>query len=417
MKKSQSTDRSGSRREFLAGAAAASATFVLPARGVAAGGFFAGGDERIRVGLIGCGGRGTGAALQAAAADPAVRIVALGDLFSDQVGSAAALLGRDVPTQFDCPAGRRFSGENAYRDVLDAGVDVVLLAAPPHVRPLHLAAAVRAGKHVFCEKPAAIDLPGVHDVAEACATARRQGLSVVSGLCSRRDEATVGMIGRIHDGMIGRPLAIHAHALIGLPWQKPMQPGWSVEEWRQRNWISFRRFSGGHFVEHHVQAIDRALWALGDACPVAAEAFAAGLPAAERRPAGWSIGDCDGRVSVRYSFADGSVVHASCERAAVHQTRVSEIVAGTAGSCDLRRQAAGTAAARGRYQATLDALLLGVRSGAAVDDGPIVCRSTLAAIMGRLAATMPVPVRWEDVVRPDLPVNPAPTMKSGMIVA
>jgi predicted dehydrogenase len=266
-------------------------------------------------------------------------------------------------------------------------------------------------------------------VAEACAAARRQGLTVVSGLCFRRDEDSVGMIRRIHDGGIGRPLVVRSHAVSGLPWQKPFERGWSLEEWRQRNWISFRGFSGGHFVEHHIQAIDRGLWALGDACPVTAVAVEPDLPAtAEPRPAGWSIGDCDERVSVRYSFADGSFMEASCERAAVREALVSEVVIGTAGSCDLRNPASCTAAdgtgGRGvgshrssRYQSTMDALLSGVRSGAAVDDGSILCRSTLAAIMGRLAAATRQPVRWTDIAPPNLPVDPAPTIVNGMIDA
>jgi myo-inositol 2-dehydrogenase/D-chiro-inositol 1-dehydrogenase len=403
-----------SRRGFLGSVAGGSLAVVA----APAGGVFAGGHERIRVGLIGCGGRGTGAALQAVAADPVVRIVALGDLFADQVASAAHEISRDAAGQFDCPTERRFVGERAYLDVLAAGVDLVLLAAPPHLRPLHVTAAVRAGKHIYCEKPAAIDLPGAHAVADACAAARREKLSVMSGLCFRRDEATRSLVERIRDGAVGRVSEVHVHAALGLPWRKPAAAGWSSAEWQSRNWISFRRFSGGHFVEHHIHAIDRALWALGDDCPVAA------FPAVEPGPfaigrdggrPGWEIGDCGGTVAARYAFADGRELHASCSRGLGASHRL-ETAVGTAGRCDLLRQSWSVGAPSvGMYQATIDALVRSVRSGTRVDDGATLCRATLVAIMGRMAAETGRPVRWNDLVRRGLPGFPVDTIRSDMI--
>jgi len=401
------------RRGFLGSVTGSSlAVAIAPA-----GGVFAGGHERIRVGLIGCGGRGTGAAMQAVAADPAVRIVALGDLFADQVSSAAHEIARDAVAQVDCPPERRFVGERAYLDVLSAGVDVVLLAAPPHVRPLHIAAAVRAGKHLYCEKPAAIDLPGAHAVAAACAAARRQQLSVISGLCYRRDEATRSLIGGIHDGTIGRIREAHVHAAVGLPWHKPAAFGWSNAEWQARNWISFRRFSGGHFVEHHIHAIDKALWALGDDCPVAAfPAVAAGLRSVRSNSGrGWEIGDCGGTVAARYAFADGRELHASCNRGIGGGDRF-EMAVGTDGCCNLLGSPYGARPSSvGMYQATIDALVRAVRSGSPVDEGVALCRATLVAIMGRMAAESGRPVRWEDIVRRGLPASPAGTILSDMI--
>lgn len=391
------------RRGFLGAVAGGS----LVAAVAPAGGAFAGGHERIRVGLVGCGGRGTGAALQAAAADPAVRIVALGDLFADQVASAAHEISRDAAGQFDCPMERRFSGGQAYLDVLAAGVDLVLLAAPPHVRPLHVTAAVRAGKHLYCEKPAAIDLPGAHAVADACAAARQRKLSVMSGLCFRRDEVTRSLVERVRDGAIGRVREVHMHAVLGLPWHKPAASGWSAAEWQARNWISFRRFSGGPFVEHHIHAIDRALWALGDDSPSAA------FPAVE--PGLRSPALRGGTVAVRYAFADGRELHASCSRGLGASHRL-ELAVGTNGRCDLLRAARGMPTSSvGMYQATIDALVRAVRSGTPVDDGATLCRATLVAIMGRMAAESGRPVRWDDIVRRGLPASPAGTILSDMI--
>lgn len=365
-----------------------------------AGGFFVAGDDRLRVGLIGCGGRGTGAAIQAAAADPGVRITALGDLFADQLASSCRVLAADVPAQFDCPAERRFVGADAYRGVIEAGVDVVLLAAPPHVRPLHVEAAVRAGKHLYCEKPVAVDAAGARRVADACRLARAARLSIVSGLCFRRDAATVEAVARIRDGRIGRPLAARARAEIGLPWRVPAAAEGLADEWRLRNWIAFRRFSGGAFVEHHIHAIDRAVWALGDDVPVSA----VGRPLPVRRD-GLSLGDCLAGVSATFTFADGRRLEAACRRAerAVAGHGVEETVIGTESTCDLRPGPwpRGRGMAANPYQAGMCELVGSVRSAAAVNDGFPMCRSTMMAIMGREAAESGRLVTWAEIAGSD----------------
>jgi myo-inositol 2-dehydrogenase/D-chiro-inositol 1-dehydrogenase len=398
-----------SRRSFLGGAVALScgAAGSLPA-----GGLFAGGEQRLRVGLVGCGGRGTGAAAQAMAADPTVRVVALGDVFADQVTSAAAVLGGPqglAGGQFDCPPCRRFVGPDAYQRVIESGVDVVLLAAPPHVRPLHLEAAVAAGKHVYCEKPVAIDAAGVVRAALAATHSRAAGLALVSGFCFRRDARMVELVGRLHDGAIGRPLSVQAHAAIGLPWCKPLESSHDRGDWPLRNWISFARFSGGHFVEHHVQAIDRAVWILGDVPPVAAEPLdrRAGFAAAERPHGGAiaTIGDCPATTPVRYRFADGRTIEASIDRQEQRRDRHVERAIGSAGSCDLvagrivgrRPWGAAQPPRAGRHAATIEALVRGILSGRVNHDGETMCRSTLMAVMGRMAAETGRPVAWGEL--------------------
>ncbi len=392
-----------SRRTFLA--AATAAPVALASLSVAApfsalaGGFFSGG-ERIRVGLIGAGGRGTGAALQAAVADRAVEIVAIGDLFADRIASSVSLLRREIGSQLACPAEQRWIGPDAYRHVLATGVDVVLLAAPPHTRSQHLAAAVAAGCHVYCETPAAIDIAGTHAVAATLAQAERNGLVVVSGLCQRRNEPTVELMGRIHAGAVGDVRHLSLVADLGLPWQIPAQAGWAAEEWRQRNWISHPEYSGGQFVEQHIHSLDRALWALGDAVPLMAVARAA----SPRGTAG-SIGSEE--TCVEYTFAGGATLLASCRRSDDSRHHNSELLVGSRGSVDLRRHLiqikgqagwhpSGAPAGGQMYQASLDALLRGVRSGRQATDGPRLVQSTLAAIMGRMAAGGR-PVAWTEV--------------------
>ena len=401
--------RGTSRRSFLGGTVAASGAAMVS---LPTGGLFAAGEQRLRVGLVGCGGRGTGAALQALEADPAVRVVALGDVFADRVASSAEVLGA-AGERFDCPAAQRFVGQDAYRLVIDSGVDIVLLAAPPHTRPLHLEAAVAAGKHVYCEKPVAIDAAGVVRAAAAAARSRANGLSLVSGFCFRRDARMVEMVARIHDGAIGRPRLVQAHAAIGLPWRRPLEIGRESGEWPLRNWISFARFSGGHFVEQHVQAIDRATWVMGDVAPLMAEGMASSVcssnaahdNAAHDNVATGAIGDCPAATAVRYTFADGRTIEASIDRRERAGDRIVETVVGSAGSCDLVR---GVIAGRhdwtavpqpgpGRFSAAILALVGGVLSGRSVHDGDTMCRSTLMAVMGSMAAERGRPLAWNEL--------------------
>jgi len=376
-----------SRRTFLGAASAAASAAAAQAAMRPAGGLFSGAG-RLRVGVIGCGGRGTGAAVQAAAAAHDVVITALGDLFADQLAESAGLLERAVGRQLDCPAERRFSGVDAWRQVLASDVDLVILAAPPATRPVQFAAAVRAGKHVYCEKPAAIDGRGLADVLAACAEARGRGLSIGSGLCSRHDDETRGIVGRIHDGGIGDVRHVAVHASIGLPWQRPRQPGWSHAEWRLRNWIVDSERSGGSFVEHHIHAIDKALWTMGDACPAVA------LPCAVVEPVG-GIGTSG--ASVVYRFADGGTIAASLDRRAGNGSRIEEVATGSCGSMNLRVSTAGDGRSS-PHAAAMQALVAAVIAGDRLDDMAVLCRSTQAAIMGRMAAETGRAIGWEDVL-------------------
>jgi predicted dehydrogenase len=182
----------------------------------------------LRIGLIGCGDRGTGAAAQALSADSNAKLVALADAFEDRLLSSLATLttSEKLAGKVDVRPERRFVGFNAYQELLDCGVDIVLLCTPPHFRPRHLRAALEAGKHVFAEKPVAVDAPGVHSVLKSCELAKAKGLSVVSGLCLRYDNGFRATINRIHDGAIGEVLAIFANDYRGGRWAKPRQAGW-----------------------------------------------------------------------------------------------------------------------------------------------------------------------------------------------
>ncbi|MFM7108683.1 MAG: Gfo/Idh/MocA family protein [Planctomycetaceae bacterium] len=360
------------RRRFVAAAAALPAACGLS---LPAGGAFAAGGERLRVGLVGCGGRGTGAALHALAAAPGVTLVAMADAFADQLASSAAVLEARAAAAFDCPPDRRFAGLDAWRQVVAADVDLVILATPPAFRPRQAAAAVEAGKHVWCEKPGAVDAAGVAILAAAGATAAAAGLCFASGLAERHDPATAAVVGRILDGDAGRPLAVTVRGDLGLPWFRPARPGWTAAEFELRNWISHPRWSGGHLVEHHVAAIDKAFWALGDADPVAA------IP--DARSGG-----------VRLAFADGRWIEAAFRRRAGAPGLVEERVRCADGTLDLRRPAVAPCGDRHPLRVAMARLVESVRSGRRIDDSTTLCRATLAAVAARTALDAATAVTW-----------------------
>ena len=224
------------RRSLLAGACTLPAASLVLAglteRSLAAEGVW---GRTLRVGLIGCGGRGTGAAIQAAIADPAVRVVALADLFEDQVASSAGLLAHALGDRFEASSKQRYVGPEAALDLISAGVDVVILAGPPSTRPAHLEAAVTAGLHVWCETPAAIDPAGLSQFAAGLDRAEANGLVVASGLCSRFSFPTVSTMERVLDGAVGTIRSISLHYDGGLPWWKPLPATTSAAEQLERS--------------------------------------------------------------------------------------------------------------------------------------------------------------------------------------
>ncbi|NBW87102.1 MAG: hypothetical protein EBR23_09810, partial [Planctomycetia bacterium] len=271
-KESASADRPGiSRRSFAAAAGVAAAGVLADPVARAA---HAAGSDRLKIGLVGCGGRGTGAATNAIAADPGVVLWALADAFPDHVKSAAGVLGRAVEERagrdasfrqrFDCPEERQFSGLESYKQLLDA-CDVVLLATPPGFRPTHLRAAVEAGRQVFCEKPMAVDAAGLRSVRDSVAIATERGLAVVSGFCWRYAHRERDVFQRIHDGAIGPVRAAYTtYNAAGFRGEVPRRPEWSDLEYYVRNWPYYTFLSGDHIVEQAVHSLDRLAWAMND---------------------------------------------------------------------------------------------------------------------------------------------------------
>ena len=295
-----------SRRDFLKTSAAAVAAANLRVATSA----HAAGSDLLRVGLIGCGGRGTGAAGQALAADRNVKLVAMGDAFEDRLKASLEQLGknREIAAKIDVAPERRFVGFDAYKRVIEAS-DVVLLTAPPHFRPLHLAAAVEAGKHVFAEKPVAVDAPGVRAVLETCELARKKGLAVVSGLCLRSDNGFRDAVRRIHDGAAGEIRTLQANDYRGRIWVKPRQPGMTDMEWQMRNWYYFTWLSGDFNVEQHVHYLDVCAWLMKNQYPVKA----VGMGGRQVRT-GPEYGNIYDHHAVVYEYENGVRLFSNCRQ-------------------------------------------------------------------------------------------------------
>ena len=224
-----------SRRDFLKTTATATGLSMTPL--MKSGNFaYAAGSDTIRVGLVGAGGRGTGAARDCAVSSPGVEIVAMADLFRDRLEERREPLKEAIGDLYKVTDSRCYSGFDAYKELIDSEVDLVILATPPGFRPQHLRYAVEAGKDVFMEKPASVDPAGARSIIESGEIARARGLSIVAGTLYRRQDSFVQAVERIHDGRIGDIVAAQEYYLTGPIWLRPRKPGMSDMDWQCRNW-------------------------------------------------------------------------------------------------------------------------------------------------------------------------------------
>jgi predicted dehydrogenase len=261
------------RRDFLRSSSASAAALAFPSLLHAENS-----ADRIRIGVIGCGGRGSGAVDNALSVDPGVQLVAMADVFPERVEHSHHMLASKYSgssERVNVPKERRFAGLDAYKQLLATDVDCVLLTTPPGFRPLHFAAAVEAGKHIFCEKPMATDAVGVRTVLEAARKAKEKRLSVVAGFCWRYNGSRRLMFEKIHSGVIGEVRGLYHTYLSGpvrplLP--ESRRPGMSDLEWQLRNWMNFVWLSGDGLVEQACHSIDKMMWAMKDVPPLACTA-------------------------------------------------------------------------------------------------------------------------------------------------
>lgn len=403
-----------SRRDFLKGSTAALVGGALAGTLAISRSAHAAGDDVLKIGLIGCGGRGTGAAQNALLADAGVKLTALGDTFADRLQGSLNHLRQleakgEVPTgSIDVTPDRSFVGFDAYQKVIDSGVDVVLLCTPPHFRPAHFKAAVAAGKHAFVEKPVAVDAPGVRSVLATAEEAKRKGLSIVSGLCWRYHPPKREIIQRIHDGAVGDVLAIHTSYNTGGLWVKPRQPEWSDMEWQLRNWLYFTWLSGDHNVEQHVHSLDKAAWVMRDEPPLRATGL--GGRQVRVQPEYGNIFD---HHAVVYEYASGVKVFAYCRQQDHCSTDVSDHVIGSKGKADIM---AGKISGENKweyrgpapnmYQVEHNELFASIRSGQPLDNSLYMARSTMLAILGRMATYTGQTITWDQAMNSQEDLTP-----------
>jgi predicted dehydrogenase len=399
-----------SRRDFLKTSAVTAVGAAVASQLAAVSNVHAAGSDVLRVGLIGCGGRGTGAAAQALNADKHVKLVAMGDMFADRLQQSLDDLKRDegIAPKIDVKPDHCFTGFSAYKDVIASGVEVVLLATPPHFRPAHLKAAIEAGKHVFCEKPVAVDAPGVRAVLAACQEAKQRNLSLVSGLCWRYHHGMRETFMRLHDGAVGDMVALQCTYNTHGLWSRDRQPDWSDMEWQLRNWLYFTWLSGDHNVEQHIHSLDKMAWAMRDQYP----AKATGLGGRQVRTAA-KYGHIFDHHSVVYEYKNGVKVFSACRQQDGCAQDVSDHIMGTKGTCDIDA-AHGEAQIRpldttqktwrfhrvkgvadDMYQTEHNELFASIRSGKPINNGDYMTKSTLMAIMGRMATYTGQVITWE----------------------
>ncbi len=361
-----------------------------------------GGQEMLRVGLVGCGGRGTGAAVNALRADENVQLTAMGDLFGDHIDSRleALLAIEDIAPKIAVTEDTKFTGWDAYQKVIDS-CDVVLLATSPHFRPLHLAAAVEAGKHLFVEKPIATDATGVRAVLASCEKAKEKGLSVVSGLCYRYQHAKRATIERIHDGAVGDVAAMQCTYNASGLWLRTPPEGttWTAMETQMRNWLYYTWLSGDHIAEQHIHSLDKLAWAM-DGYPVKCVSSGGRIVRT-----GEEYGNVYDHFNTVFEWEGGVRGFSSCRQWNNAKTEVSDWIFGTRGRANIQRHRIESGPWDWRYdseepddmyQNEHDELFAAIRSGEPINNGEYMCNSTMMAIMGRLAAYTGKEVSWEE---------------------
>lgn len=404
------TGPAATRRDFLKTGTAAVVGSALATQGNLAFGAFAAGSDLLKIGLIGCGGRGGGAAVNALEADPNVKLVALGDLFEDRLkGTLNNLQNSQFKDRVDIPAERQFTGWDAYKKVMETDVDIVLLATPPNFRAEQIKAAVAAGKHVFAEKPVAVDAPGVHSVMATCVEAAKKNLAVVSGLCWRYDHGMRATLQQVIDGGVGDIQTIQATYNTSTLKQFPRQSSWSDMEWQLRNWQHFTWTSGDFNVEQHIHSLDKVAWAMKDETPIRCT----GTGGRQARQ-GAESGHIYDHFSVVYEYANGVKAFCTCRQMDGCSNDVSDHVFGTKGVCDIfKHRIKGekdwkfTGNKGNMYVTEHQEMIASIRAGKPINNGDYMCKSSMMAIMGRMSAYTGQTLTWEQAFNSKQNLAPA----------
>lgn len=386
------------RRDFLKGTAAVGALAALPVSNYA----FVAGSDRIRLGIIGCGGRGSGAVLDACGTT-GVELVAMADIFHDRLESSREHLKEQLGEKFKVTEQKCFYGWHSYEYLLMSGVDYVICSTPPGFRPLHVMAAVEAGKHVFMEKPAATCPAGCRRIMEAAKLAESKGLGILAGTQYRHHRGYQDIVARMEKGEIGKIRTATMYYMVSGQWTRDRQPEWTDMEWQIRNWMWFTWLSGDQPLEQFVHNIDVMNWAMGGH-PTKAVAMGG------RQLTEVTYGNIFDHFEIEYEYPGGAIVNGHCRQWDNAYSRVlnrwvgTDGEAGTDGLNDPCGYVNGTkisGAVNPYYQEHAD-FIASLRAGKPFNEGVQVAESTLTAIMGRMSAYTGQEVTWEQALNSKL---------------
>lgn len=384
---------------------------------ISTGSVWASNSNTLKVGLIGCGGRGTGAAEEALNADPNVVLSAMADAFPDRLEESLNRIKRKFGDKVQVADNRKFVGLDSFQKLIDSDVDVVLLAAPPAFRPAHLEAAVNAGKHIFCEKPFAVDAPGLRKVMRVAREAREKNLSLVSGFCWRYHKPKRETFGRVLNGHIGQIVAAEATYNTGELWYKERQSGWSDMEYQLQNWLYYNWLSGDHIIEQAIHSIDMLSWAMGDKAPVRVSGTGGRQKRTDKK-----FGNVYDHFGITYEYANGTKAYFFCRQQSGTTPSYDVTLTGIDGRCfvDCRTglheitgknpwkyddttkfteaESYQQTEVRSMYQQEHDELFASIRSNNPINDGEWMTRSNLLALAARMAAYTGQTISYEQAL-------------------
>lgn len=391
-----------SRREFLGRSAAVAGLAAIGPLSLARGAHAAGSDV-IKIGLIGCGGRGSGAAVNAMNAGPDVRLVAMADLFEDRARGSLERLKTLKPDQVQVADDHVFSDFDGYKKVLASDIDVVLIACASHFHPAYLAAAVEAGKHVFCEKPNGLDVPGANMTKAAAEEAKKRNLCVVSGLCWRYDKGVQETIQRIQDGQIGDIVAMQATRMGGPYVLRERQPEWTEVQYQFQNWYHFDWLAGSAPTQTLIHQIDKASWAIGDVAPATAWGLGGRQVCTDPK-----YGDLYDHQSIVYEYANGVRLYAFSRNIPGCFGEATTVVLGSKGRAFMPSRPAIEGENPWRYEkpekpvsmtdAEHVALFDAIRAGKTINNGHYMYLTTMLATMGEMVCDTGQQMTWEELL-------------------
>jgi predicted dehydrogenase len=366
-------------------------------------------DRTLRVALVGCGGRGTGAAANALATAGDVRLVAMADAFADRIESSLGELTSRYPEAVDVPEERRFTGFDAFRRAIDDDVDVVILATPPGFRPQHFAYAVERDRHVFMEKPVAVDAPGVRQVLAAAEASESRGLKVGVGLQRHHEASYLETVQRIHEGALGDLILLRCYWNSSGVWMMPREPDQTEMEYQMRNWYYFNWLCGDHIVEQHIHNLDVCNWLMGGH-PVEAQ----GQGGRQVRTAP-EFGEIYDHHMIEFTYADGTRMLSQCRHIRDTWYSVSEHAHGTLGAADvsgstLRLRDGSEWSFSGEnpnpYQVEHDVLFAAIREDRPHNEARNGAIATMTSIMGRMATYSGRLLTWDEALASELSLAP-----------